>query len=516
MNSAQGLARHVKWNNTLFLKTTNSYLITLNSYLKTQISKLNTCNCVSIERGSRRKCISLTFNISFFIIFQSLYFNEFGGFLQIFFMKYSNRGCNICLVGLQWGDEGKGKIVDILTESFDIIVRYQGGSNAGHTVVINNEKFVLHLIPSGILRKNKYCIIGSGVVLDPRQLLDEISELRSRNIEIGDNLRISEIAHLVFPYHKKLDELSESEKGDEKIGTTRRGIGPCYSDKMARNGIRVSDLFHPEYFKQRLQKVVEEKNKILVRIFNTDPLSWKDIYDEYCGYAKQIKPFVCNTIAFMNEAVKAQKRILFEGAQGSLLDVDFGTYPFVTSSSATAGGAVTGVGIPPSQIHKVMGVMKSYTTRVGSGPFPSELNDALGEHLRVKGGEYGATTGRPRRCGWFDVVAVKHSIMTNGADSAVLTKLDVLDEQKTIKVCVGYRSGNNIYDQFPADLAAWTECQPIYKELSGWQKDTSKMRDVKDIPPQARNYINTLEDLVGIKIEMLSVGPDRGQIVSLV
>ena len=447
---------------------------------------------------------------------KSLYFGEFGGFSQFFFMKYPNRGCNICLVGLQWGDEGKGKIVDILTESFDIIVRYQGGSNAGHTVVINNEKFVLHLIPSGILRKNKYCVIGSGVVLDPRQLLDEISELRSRNIEIGDNLRISEIAHLVFPYHKKLDELSESEKGDEKIGTTRRGIGPCYSDKMARNGIRVSDLFHPEYFKQRLQKVVEEKNKILVRIFNTDSLSWKDIYDEYCGYAKQIKPFVCNTIAFMNEAVKAQKRILFEGAQGSLLDVDFGTYPFVTSSSATAGGAVTGVGVPPSQIHKVMGVMKSYATRVGSGPFPSELNDALGEHLRVKGGEYGATTGRPRRCGWFDVVAVKHSIMTNGADSAVLTKLDVLDEQKTIKVCVGYRSGNNIYDQFPADLAAWTECQPIYKELSGWQKDTSKMRDVKDIPPQARNYINTLEDLVGIKIEMLSVGPDRGQIVSLV
>mgnify|MGYP001560473935 FL=1 len=432
------------------------------------------------------------------------------------FMERSNMGYNTCLVGLQWGDEGKGKIVDILTESFDIIVRYQGGSNAGHTVVVNNEKFVLHLIPSGILRKNKYCVIGNGVVLDPRQLLEEITELRGKDIEVGDNLRISEIAHLVFPYHKKLDELSESEKGDEKIGTTRRGIGPCYTDKVARNGIRVADLFHPEYFKQRLKKVLEEKNKIFVRLFNADELSWKEIYDEYCGYAEQIRPFVCNVVSFMDDAIRAKKRILFEGAQGSLLDVDYGTYPFITSSSVTAGGAAVGAGICPKHIHKILGIMKSYTTRVGGGPFPSELNNELGEHLRKKGGEYGATTGRPRRCGWFDAVAVKHAIIVNGVDSAVLTKLDVLDEQKTIKICTGYKFGGKMYDLFPTNMAALPECQPVYKEVPGWQKDTSRIHNMKDIPSDAKNYISTLEKILGIKVEMLSVGPDRGQVVSLV
>lgn len=431
-------------------------------------------------------------------------------------MENENKGLNTCLVGLQWGDEGKGKIVDILTESYDIIVRYQGGSNAGHTVIVNNEKFVLHLIPSGILRKNKCCVIGSGVALDPLNLLQEIDELRKKNIEVGNNLRISELAHLVFPYHKKFDELSESEKGDDKIGTTRRGIGPCYTDKMARNGIRVADLYHPDYFKQRLKKVVEEKNKILVHVYDAESLSWKDMYGAYCEYAEQIRPFVCNTVVFMDDAIKAKKKILFEGAQGSLLDVDFGTYPFITSSSVTAGGAAVGAGISPKQIHKILGIMKSYTTRVGSGPFPSELHDALGEYLRKKGGEYGATTGRPRRCGWFDAVAVKHAIMVSGVDSAVLTKLDVLDEQKTIKICVGYKFGDKIYDLFPTDLAARTECQPVYKEVPGWQKDTSEMRDMRDIPPQAKSYINTLEKILGIRVEMLSVGPDRGQVVNLI
>ncbi|MBU6392448.1 MAG: adenylosuccinate synthase [Planctomycetes bacterium] len=431
-------------------------------------------------------------------------------------MVNSTIGSNTCLVGLQWGDEGKGKIIDILTESFDIVVRYQGGSNAGHTVVVDSEKFVLHLIPSGILRKNKCCVIGSGVALDPLQLLEEITELRKKNIEVGENLRISETAHLVLPYHKKLDELSENEKGEEKIGTTRRGIGPCYTDKMARNGIRVTELFHVNYFKERLKKIVEEKNKIFVRLFNADPLSWEKIYEEYRGYAEQIRPFVCDTVVFMHDAVKAKKRILFEGAQGSLLDVDYGTYPFVTSSSVTAGGAAIGSGVCPKQIHKILGVMKSYTTRVGGGPFPSELNDELGEYLRKKGGEYGATTGRPRRCGWFDAVAVKHAIMVNGAESAVLTKLDVLDEQKTIKICVSYKFGDEVYDRFPADLAALPRCQPIYKELPGWQKDTSKMEGVKDIPSNAKNYINTLEKILGIKVEMLSVGPDRSQVVSLI
>ncbi|MCF6150190.1 MAG: adenylosuccinate synthase [Candidatus Kuenenia sp.] len=425
-------------------------------------------------------------------------------------------GLNTCLVGLQWGDEGKGKIIDILTESFDIIVRYQGGSNAGHTIVVNDEKFVLHLIPSGILRKNKSCVIGNGVVLDPRQLLQEIDELRGKNIEVGDNLHISEMAHLVFPYHKKLDEYSEGEKGGEKIGTTRRGIGPCYADKMARSGIRVSDLFSPEHFKQRLKQIVDEKNRIFVRLHGGEELSWKEIYDEYLGYAERIKPFVCQTIEFMDKAIKAKKRILFEGAQGALLDVDFGTYPFVTSSTVVASGAASGTGISPRHIHKVMGVMKSYTTRVGNGPFPTELNDETGEHLREKGGEYGATTGRPRRCGWFDAVSVKHSVTVNGADSVVMTKMDVLDEQKTIRICVGYKIDGKEHKYFPADLVAWKEYEPVYEDLPGWQKDTSKLRNIKDIPSRALDYIKRLEKILEVKIEMLSVGPDRGQIIKLV
>ncbi len=425
-------------------------------------------------------------------------------------------GSNTCLVGLQWGDEGKGKIIDILTESFDIIVRYQGGSNAGHTIVINGEKFVLHLIPSGILRKNKSCVIGNGVVLDPLQLLQEIDELRGKNIEIGGNLHISELAHLVFPYHKKLDEYSEGEKGGEKIGTTRRGIGPCYADKMARSGIRVSDLFCPEYFKKRLKQVVDEKNRIFVHLHGADELSWEAIYDEYLGYAERIKPFVCQTIEFMDKAIKAKKRILFEGAQGALLDVDFGTYPFVTSSTVVASGAASGAGISPRHIHKVLGVMKAYTTRVGNGPFPTELTDKTGEHLREKGGEYGATTGRPRRCGWFDAVSVKHSIMVNGADSVVMTKLDVLDNQKTIKICVGYKINGKVHKYFPADLVARNEYEPIYEELPGWQEDTSKMRNAKDIPSRTSDYIKRLENILDVKIEMLSVGPDRGQIINLV
>ncbi|MDR4507822.1 MAG: adenylosuccinate synthase [Candidatus Brocadiaceae bacterium] len=427
-------------------------------------------------------------------------------------------GSNVCLVGLQWGDEGKGKIIDILTESFDIIARYQGGSNAGHTIVINNEKFVLHLIPSGILRKNKYCVIGNGVVLDPSQLLEEINELQRRNIEVGENLRISELAHLVFPYHKKLDELSEGEKGDARIGTTCRGIGPCYMDKVARTGIRVSDLFLPEYFKQRLRTVVEEKNKRFVRLLNADALSWKDMYDEYCVYAEQIKPYVCNTIEFMDNAVRDKKTILFEGAQGALLDVDFGTYPFVTSSSVVSGGAAIGLGICPRHIHKVLGVVKSYTTRVGNGPFPSELHDELGEHLREKGGEYGATTGRPRRCGWFDALAVKHAIMVNGVDGVVLTKMDVLDKQETIKICVGYTVGGKVYKHFPTNLAAlsgFESIQPIYEEVPGWLEKTSSIRSVREIPSNAMKYINLLENILGVKVEMLSVGPDRGQVVNL-
>ncbi|HHT9126200.1 MAG TPA: adenylosuccinate synthase [Candidatus Brocadiia bacterium] len=420
---------------------------------------------------------------------------------------------NVCIVGLQWGDEGKGKIVDVLTDDFDIIVRYQGGSNAGHTVVVNDKKFILHLIPSGILHPGKQCVIGNGVALDPAILLQEIEELKRLGFSMDNNLYISDGAHIVFPHHKQLDLLLENEKGNNKIGTTGRGIGPCYTDKMARNGIRVAELYHPEYFKGRLKNIVEEKNKILVNIFQAPPLSWEQTYNEYLIYAEKMKPMVCDTVEFINEAVKGSKNILFEGAQGSLLDVDFGTYPFITSSNATACGVSSGVGISPKQIHRVLGVMKAYTTRVGSGPFPTEINGELGEHIRQKGGEFGATTGRPRRCGWFDAVAVKHSITISGVDSVILTKFDVLDDQKTIKVCVGYKFGQKTYTRFPTDLAALPHCEPIYEELPGWLKDTTKMRSSKALPVNAKNYIRTIESIIGLKIEMVSVGPERSQII---
>jgi adenylosuccinate synthase len=420
---------------------------------------------------------------------------------------------NGCIVGLQWGDEGKGKIVDVLTDEFDIIVRYQGGSNAGHTVVIDDQKFVLHLLPSGILRPGKHCVIGNGVVIDPAQLLQEIDELKKQGFSIDNNLHISGGAHIVFPHHKQLDLLLEKEKGSHKIGTTGRGIGPCYADKMARDGIRVSELYHPEYFKERLKNIIEEKNKIIVNVYHAPPISWEETYNEYLQYAERMRPMVCDTVEFINEAVKGSKNILFEGAQGSLLDVDFGTYPFVTSSNATACGVSAGAGISPKQIHRILGVMKAYTTRVGSGPFPTEINGELGERIRHKGREFGATTGRPRRCGWFDAVAVKHSITVNGVDSIILTKLDVLDDQETIKICVGYKCDEKTYTRFPTDLAALPHCEPVYEELPGWLEDTSKIRSSKDFPVNVRDYIRRIEDILELKIEMVSVGPERGQIV---
>ncbi len=420
---------------------------------------------------------------------------------------------NVCVVGLQWGDEGKGKIVDVLTDDFDIIVRYQGGGNAGHTIVINDQKFVLHLIPSGILRPGKHCVIGNGVAMDPALLLQEIDELKKLGLSVDNNIHISDGAHIVFPYHKQFDLMLENEKGTSKIGTTGRGIGPCYADKMARNGIRIAELYHPEYFKERLRNIIEEKNKILVNVFHVPPLLWEKTYSEYLQYAEKMRPMVCDTVEFINEAVKESKKILFEGAQGSLLDVDFGTYPFVTSSNSTACGISAGAGVSPKQIHRILGVMKAYTTRVGSGPFPSELNGKLGEHIRRKGGEFGATTGRPRRCGWFDAVAVKHSITINGVDSIILTKFDVLDDQETIKICVGYKCGEKTYTRFPTALAALPPCEPIYEALPGWLTDTTKMRNSKDLPVNARNYISIIEDIIGLKIEMVSVGPERGQII---
>ncbi len=422
---------------------------------------------------------------------------------------------NACVVGLQWGDEGKGKVIDILTEEYDIIVRYQGGGNAGHTVIIDGEKFVLHLIPSGILRPGKKCVIGNGVVLDPALFLEEVEELKKKNISVESNLFVSDRAHLVFPYHKLLDSLSESEKGQDKIGTTGKGIGPCYADKMARAGIRVIELHHPEHLKHQIQKNVEEKNRLLQGLYNKAPLDWREIYEEYSTYASKLEPYICDTVAYINEAIQKSRRILFEGAQGSLLDVDFGTYPFITSSNATSCGVASGAGVSPKQIHVVYGVMKAYTTRVGGGPFPTETGGELGEHLRTKGREYGATTGRPRRCGWFDAVAVRHAAMINGVDEVILTKLDVLDEQPTLKICVGYKYNGKRSERFPPDLALLPHCEPVYVERPGWQKDTTSCTDFHELPREAKNYIQFLEELLDLKITMVSVGPDRRQFIRI-
>jgi len=422
---------------------------------------------------------------------------------------------NTCVIGLQWGDEGKGKIIDILAEDYDIIVRYQGGGNAGHTLVINDEKYVFHLIPSGILHPGKKCVIGNGIVIDPALFLDEISELSKRNINVNGNLFISDRAHVVFPYHKKLDLLIEEQKGDLMIGTTGRGIGPCYTDKIARNGIRIAELYHKEHFKMKLEKTIEEKNRLFVNLYGAEPISWKEVYEEYSAYADKISSFVCDTIELMAKAISDNKKILFEGAQGTLLDVDFGTYPYTTSSNAAACGASSGVGVSPKQVHNVLGIMKAYTTRVGSGPFPTEVGGKLGDHIRKKGGEYGATTGRPRRCGWFDAVAMQHSVRINGADSAVITKLDVLDDQEIVKICTGYKSGKKIYNNFPADLDALDVCEPIYEEVPGWMEDTSKVRNKEDLPENAINYIQTIEGYLGLKVKMVSVGPDRLQVVRI-
>ncbi len=419
---------------------------------------------------------------------------------------------NSCIVGLQWGDEGKGKIIDALTEEYDIIVRYQGGANAGHTVIVDGKKFVMHLIPSGVLHPGKCCVIGNGVVLDIEQLLLEIDELKAAGVEIGGNLFISDGAHIVFPYHKLIDSLSEKQKGDDKIGTTGRGIGPCYVDKMGRTGIRAGDLYFDDYFKERLKSILDHKNTMLTKVYNVDPLSFDEIYDKYRNFAEKIKPYVCDSVDLLNDSLKHNKSIMFEGAQGALLDVDFGTYPFTTSSNATVCGAPAGTGVSPKQIHRVIGIMKAYTTRVGSGPFPTEIEGELGLEIQNKGGEFGATTGRPRRCGWFDAIAVRHAAMINGADSAVVTKLDVLDGQKTLKVCVGYKSGSKMYSRFPTCLSAFTECEPIYEEYPGWDEDTSNITDKKSLPKNASAYINTLEILTGIKVELVSVGPDRKQL----
>jgi adenylosuccinate synthase len=418
---------------------------------------------------------------------------------------------NTILVGAQWGDEGKGKIIDVLTEDADVVVRTQGGNNAGHTVHIKGKKYILHLIPSGILRPRKICVIGNGVVVDPVSLVEEIEGLRKLDIKIDGNLFLSETAHLVLPYHRELDAQREILKGKNKIGTTKRGIGPAYGDKAARTGLRVIDLVSPDSFQEKLEFKIKENNEIL-RAFGARSLSFKKVLHDYLAAGKYLKPFVSNTVILLHEAVQRGDDILFEGAQGTFLDIDHGTYPFVTSSNTTAGGACTGSGIPPHRMDRVVGVMKAYTTRVGEGPLPSE-NAEIADMLHAMGREFGATTGRPRRCGWFDSVATRHACMVNGIDELAVTNIDGLDSVENIKVCIGYRDGAKKYDYVPNDIAVLARCQPVYAEFAGWRTPTHQARKWKDLPTKTRLYLKALADLTGAKLAIASVGPGREQTI---
>ncbi len=422
---------------------------------------------------------------------------------------------NVVVVGLQWGDEGKGKIVDYLSEKADVVARYQGGHNAGHTVVIKSEKFILHLIPSGILYKGKKCLIGNGVVIDPAALIEEINGLTARGVEIKGNLFISKNAHVIMPYHMALDRESEKIRGKKSIGTTGRGIGPAYCDKIGRTGIRMADLLQPPIFQEKLAAHLLYVNYLLENLYKAKPFSADDIYDDYMRYADQLSAHVADTDIMINKTIAEKGNVLFEGAQGTLLDIDHGTYPFVTSSNAVAGGACTGLGVGPTKISRVLGVVKAYTTRVGSGPFPTEIADELGDSLREKGGEYGATTGRPRRCGWLDIVILRHAARINGATGIAVTKLDILDGIDTIKICSAYRYKGKIYDEFPKEMNVFEECEPVYEEMRGWNSSTRGIRQFSELPKAAKAYIKTVEKMLGVKVHMISTGQRRDELIAL-
>ena len=421
----------------------------------------------------------------------------------------------VVIVGGQWGDEGKGKIVDVLTEKADVVARYQGGHNAGHTVVINNEKFVLHLIPSGILHKNKLCVIGNGVVIEPSALIEEMNGLKGRGVAVGKNLIISKNAHLIMPYHIALDKANEKVRGSKKIGTTGRGIGPTYVDKMARTGIRVVDLYYPKVLKEKLAANLKEINYLLKNRYKAKGFTTGGILRKYAGYAEKLSRYVEDTDIVINDMIAKDRRVLFEGAQGTLLDVDHGTYPFVTSSSAVAGGACTGLGVGPTKIAKVLGVVKAYTTRVGGGPFPTEITGVVGEELRRRGGEFGATTGRPRRCGWLDFVGLRHALRVNGLTGIAITKLDILDALDAIKVCVAYRYGNSIHREFPKEFSLLEEAVPVYEEIEGWKESTVGIKKFEKLPRNAQKYIRKIEDILGVKVDMVSTGQRRDELIML-
>ena len=415
---------------------------------------------------------------------------------------------SIVVVGAQWGDEGKGKVVDYLAGSFDYIARCAGGHNAGHTVIFNGNRFVLQLIPCGILRPGKQAVIGSGVVVDPAALVAELDMLKTSGIDISGRLHVSSRAHLIFPYHRQMEKAAESARGASKIGTTSRGIGPAYEDKMVRHGLRVVDLMHPEVFREKLARVIREKDQICRAAYGA-PLETDGLAEQYLELAEKIRPLVGDASVIVNDALDAGRSVLFEGAQGTMLDIDFGTYPFVTSSNATAGGACTGLGVAPTRINGVIGVTKAYTTRVGSGPFPTEMSELESTEVRDRGNEYGAVTGRPRRCGWLDLMVLRFAVRINGISSLVVTKLDVFDTQREIQVCTGYRYKGTPLREMPASAEELAEVTPEYKSLPGWQSDTYGVQDSGKLPSKALDYLKFISDFLGVEIGMISTGPER-------
>jgi adenylosuccinate synthase len=418
----------------------------------------------------------------------------------------------VVVVGTQWGDEGKGKITDYLAEKADVVARYQGGNNAGHTIVFAGNKYKLHLIPSGIFYKDKICVIGNGVVIDPNALVKEIEYLHSHQVST-DNLRISNRAHVILPYHIKLDAVEEDAKGSNKIGTTRRGIGPAYMDKFARVGIRIADLMDPEEFERKLRRNLKEKNRVLEKVYVADGFAIEDLLDEYLAIAEILRPYITDTSVLLNDAIDAGKGVLFEGAQGVMLDIDHGTYPFVTSSNPIAGGVCIGAGVGPTKIHQVIGVAKAYTTRVGDGPFPTELRNEISHHIREVGHEYGTTTGRPRRVGWFDSVVVRHARRVSGVTGLSLHSIDVLTGITSLKICTAYKYNDEVMEAFPASLNILAKCEPIYEELPGWSEDITSVKSLEELPEHARQFIERISFLTGIPVSIFSVGPDRDQTI---
>jgi adenylosuccinate synthase len=416
----------------------------------------------------------------------------------------------VVVVGTQWGDEGKGKITDFLAETAEVVARYQGGNNAGHTIIIGDKKYKLTMIPSGIFYTDKTCVIGNGMVINPSALIEEINYIHDNGFTTT-NLKISDRAHVIMPYHLVLDGLEEERKGDNKIGTTRKGIGPCYMDKAARNGIRIADLLDAEEFELKLRRMITEKNVIIEQVYGSKPLDVETILKEYLGFAEIIRPYVTDTSVVLNENIDAGRRVLFEGAQGVMLDIDQGTYPYVTSSNPTAGGVCIGAGVGPTKIHNIIGVAKAYTTRVGDGPFPTELDNEIGAWIREKGFEYGTVTGRPRRVGWFDSVVVRHARRVSGITGLSLNSIDVLTGLETVKICTGYIYRGELIEHYPASLKAISECEAVYEELPGWTEDVSKARTLSDLPENARHYIERVSQLTGIPIAIFSVGRNREQ-----